>query len=486
MKIDSISIIGGGTAGWLTAAYLSYNLPDLQINLIDKEISTPVGVGEGTLLNFSDFLDSCGFHKEDWFNKIGATYKSGILFKDWVELGKDIWHPFFKGKRNFYQEISIHDLWSVNQDLDFKRYALSMYDVSIDYNSVDYRSLDHYGYHIDCSKLVLYIKEKLKGRINFIDSEVIEIDRKEDLIKEIKLKNGKKLSSDFFVDCTGFRGILNETHIRKDLTNRLFCNTAIAGHIPYADRDLELTPYVISQAVDHGWIWKIPVKNRIGSGLVFDRNITDIEEAKEYFIQHWNYRVSKDRLSVIDWTPYYDEKQWQGNVVSIGLSAGFIEPLESTGISLIMAGISKFYDMITDYQYDNNSRDLFNSQMIVWFEDCIDFVSMHYHKNNRDTKFWKNVKDNIIESDRLIYYKNKLLETNIPIPFNGKFINVFGGSNWSTWMIQMGYPISPRNISIDKEQILKVLKKNYETNERDRHIWSRFHSVEIDRLSRLN
>ena len=478
MQINDIVIVGGGTAGWLSAAYLSHNLQNVKVTLIDKVRGTPVGVGEGTLTNFEPFLADCGFEKGDWFDATDATYKSGILFPNWAEKGKDIWHPFFKSFREAIPNTSIHDLWTQNQHLDFKKFALSFYDCSID-NLVDFDNLDFYAYHVDCTKLVQFIQERIKHKIDFIKQDVIKIDRSGNKINKLFLKDGTEITADLFIDCTGFKSILQENKESIDLTGRLFCNTAIAGHVPYENIDNELHPYVISEAVDHGWIWNIPVRTRIGSGLVFNRDVTTIDDAKEYFCNYWNNRITPENCKVIDWTPYYYHEQWQGNTVAIGLSAGFIEPLESTGVSLIMASITKLNDCIADNTYSHDSKEMFNLQMRIWFEDCIDFVSMHYSKNERDTAFWNDVKEKWTASNKFKFYKQTLSETDKLIPFNGKHHDIFGGSNWSTWMIQLGYPVGIRNTGLDKEQAHEIIQDVYKTHECNRLATGRKHCNEF-------
>lgn len=480
MQINKIVIVGGGTAGWLSAAYLSANLHNVDITIIDKRKGTPVGVGEGTLTNFEPFLADCGFEKGDWFNVTDATYKSGILFPNWNNQGHEVWHPFFKSFRNAIPNVSVHDLWTQNQHLDFKRFALSFYECSIDDNVVDFDNLDFYAYHVDCNKLVEFIQQRIKHRVTYIPQDVVDIEKDNGKVVKLTLKDEQVIEADLFVDCTGFAGILHDGKEKVDVTGRLFCNTAVAGHVPYKDKESELNPYVISEAVDHGWVWNIPVRTRIGSGLVFDRNITDIDTAKEYFCNYWDNRISPDDLKVIDWTPYYYKEQWLDNVVSVGLSAGFIEPLESTGVSLMMASIAKLCDCISDQTYNQDSKDMFNLQMRIWFEDCIDFVSMHYSGSTRDTEFWKNVRENWTPSVKYNYYKEILANPDYIIPFNGKHHDIFGGSNWSTWMIQMGHTVAERDTGVDKEQSAEILNEVYLTQEKPRSQFGRKHCDEFE------
>jgi tryptophan 7-halogenase len=484
MKIEKLTIVGGGTSGWLAAAYLSHNIPQLHITVIDKAIGESVGVGEGTLLSLGPFLDECGFEFDDWFYKIDATYKSAILFKNWLHQEHDVWHPFNKLNTKIDSKFRLQDFWSQNQDLDYKVYASGFYETSVKYNSVDVeQSAGSYAFHVDCGKLVSYIQSKLKNKIQFIKSDVVNIETDQTgNINKLHLDNGQEIVSDLYIDCTGWKGLLKKPNKRVDLSDRLFCNTAVAGHVPYKDRDNELNPYVISEAVDHGWIWNIPVHSRIGSGLVFNRDITPIEEAKEYFCTYWDNRISSDNLKVLDWTPYYIEDMWSGNVVKIGLSAGFIEPLESTGVALITFGVAQLNNALQSQLVTDNNIDYFNLQMKIVFEDCVDFVSMHYHKNQRDTDFWRWVKSRVKISNKMQHYIDFLKDPNTVIPVGGQYNSVFVGANWSLWLIQMGYDVAERITGCDKDTAREIVLNHYFEIEKFRHLRARHHAKEIDRI----
>ena len=487
MNVSSITVVGGGTSGWLTAAYLYKNQPDIKITVVDKEIGTPIGVGEATLLSFKPFMEECGFKLEDWFTPIDTGYKSGILFANWREPKDDIWHPFYKGNRKLFNTTNIWDVWSCDQSFDFKKYALSSYENSVDHNSLDSNAIDNYAFHVDCNKLVIFLQDRLKDKIKIVRSDVVKVHYKDnDIIESLELKNTDRIVSDLYVDCTGFQNILRKPTNRIDLSDRLFVNTAVACPVQYQDRASEFKPYAVCEAVDHGWIWKIGVASRIGSGMVFNRHITDIEEAKEYFVNHWNNRINKENVRIIHWDPFYNEDQWAGNVVTVGLSAGFIEPLESTGIGLITYAIGQLNSAIYERRFSDIDRTNFNLQMKILFEDCVDFVSMHYANNSRSSKFWDYVKDKFAPSARMNHFVNELTNPSIAVPNAGKYNYMFGGSNWSLMLIQLGYKLASRNIPIPPEASGELLVKNYIEHEKHRHIWGRPHSAEVDRITELN
>jgi tryptophan halogenase len=481
MKIKSLTIVGGGTAGWLAAAFLSYNHKELKINLIDKDVPTPIGVGEATLLTFRGFLEESGFDISEWFIDLDAGYKSGIMFSNWSKKGHDIWHPFMKGNRNLNDQIMTWDAWSLNQDLDFKKYCLGMHDSSVIHNTVDMNSIESYAYHVDCGKLTKFIREKIKNKINLIYSDVVNIDKTENNIERLFLKNGQIIESDLFLDCTGFLSLLKESK-KIDLSDRLFVNTAVVCPIPYKNRKEEFKPYAICEAVDHGWIWKIGVNSRIGSGMVFNRNITDIDEAKRYFVDHWDHRISVDNVRHINWDPFYVEDQWAGNIVSIGLSSGFIEPLESTSIGLMTYSIAMLSNSIKESYITDLDIKVYNNNMMLTYEDCIDFVSAHYANNERTSDFWNYVRRTFVPSSRMNHHVELLLDENASLRHSSRWNYMFGNGNWILLLQQLGYPISPRKINLPNENVREFLIRSYIEHEKNRHIWSRHHSTEVDRL----
>ena len=440
MKINTITIVGGGSAGWMSAAYLSRKNPNVKITLVDKEHGTPVSVGEATILTFRTFMTECGFSIDEWFNEIDATFKSGILFTGWTE-NSDVWHPFYNNPD--IGDCTLCDAWLNSSRKDFSIHALPFLKDSVE-NVINTDYLDAYAFHMDCSKLTEYIKSKLN--INYVQSDVVFFDG-----ERLGLKNGDVIESDLYVDCSGFRTILKRPE-KVTLEGRLFCDTAIAGHIEYVNQEVEQRPFVISDMVDHGWVWHIPVQSRIGTGLVFNRSVTDVEEATNYFKEYWNGRLGETK--VLDWTPYYSKNIWEGKVVSIGLSAGFIEPLESTGIALITEGLRRFQNHISMRYWTEDDVVSYNMSMANVFEDAIDFVSMHYSRPWKDTKFWRYVKENYKESPKIRAIR-KVLKKELLYSDNYKNTGLFSGANWATWMIQLGYEVNTKvDMSLEDADII--------------------------------
>lgn len=460
-EFKSITIVGGGTSAWLTAAYLSAKCKiDIKITIVDKSNGSSIGVGEATLISFKTFLEDCGFPENSWFDEIDTTIKGGILFKNWQNDGEDIWHPFSHYIFNEKYDNGI-SFWSNNQNLSFVEYALPEYELFVN-NKIDEETVGSVARHVDCNKLVSFLKKSLNDRVTFIDSEVVEIIKDDNgYIKNLILKNNQQIKSDLFIDCTGFKRLLSQENKKIILTDRLFCDTAIAGHVPYKDRKKELHPYTESDSVEHGWVWKIPVRDRIGTGLVFNRSITDIETAKEYFINYWDGRIEKESLKVIDWTPYYSENFWSNNVISIGLSGGFIEPLESTGLQFIINGILYLEKIIKNCFYVDEDIEIYNIKMKYAYDETVDYINMHYCNSNKNGNFWNFVRENTLTfSERMQFYLNLMSKNNYIEMDCGE--TIFSNYSWILWLIQLGYPIASLESSFGKYDMLKSLKLNHE------------------------
>ena len=451
--INKFIIVGGGTAGWISAIALLKKLENADVILVDKEIDDQIGVGEATLLGFSEFMnDYCEFNDHEWKRELDAVPKAGILIPDWGKEGNDIWHPFSYPNAHTHPTVPPIPMWdalSHFQEENYKDY-LSLWP-TVATNEVNTHELDYYAWNIDCLKLIRYIENHIKrtySKFTHIRSTVKDINRSEDgNIASLVCENGQKIDGDFFIDCTGFKSILKDNKDTISLMDegRLFVDTALAYRIDY-DNDLKPFPYAKCPAVEHGWIWKIPLLTRLGTGLLFNRSITDIEEAKDYFVDHWDNKIDRESLRVIDWTPYYDRNIWDKNVLSVGLSAGFFEPLESTGIGLIIGGITTFITSIQGRYFDDYSIDLYNTYIISQCEDIIDFLSMHYGLSERKGKFWDHVRSTWKPSKSLELIANTLDSPHPSSILNTRPAVMFTHNNWNCWLLQLGYPLKPKSI----------------------------------------
>lgn len=476
---NNITIVGGGSAAWLAAAFISHNFWDVPLTVIDKEVGNPIGVGEATVLTFPGFLRRCGVNLPEWFKNVDATYKAGIQFPDWKKQGSKIYHPFFLNKSYFLEECTQYDVWANKfQDKSFRCASMPTYDTTMS-NKVDvWDSFESLAYHIDAGLLVKELKSRTQ--CNFINSEVTKINRKENGdIESLELKNGKIHHGDFFIDCTGFESILKKQQ-RVELygEGRLFTNAAVATRVEYQDVEKERVPYVKCPAVEHGWIWKIPTQSRIGTGLVFNTDITDVDTAKQFFSEYWNGRAKPEDMKFIKWVPYYSKNFWEGNVLSIGLSGGFIEPLESTGLASMTAGVEKLALTIPTHSYSDADIEMYNKEMIMWYEDAVDYVNSHYADNEHDSKFWQFVRDTHVKSEKHLFYEKWLADPDRPFYTRTDTKTLFHPPNWQLWLIQMGYPVA-KNLNNVPPYVVEKMMNDFKSAENIRKRTSISHSDAI-------
>jgi tryptophan halogenase len=480
MKIvNKVVIVGGGSAAWLTAAHLITNT-DIKITLVDKEISTPVGVGEATLLGFRHFMNECAITIDEWFPAIDATFKKGINYPDWLTKGDDIWHPF--GVSTTFQGHTLNNLWADNQEYSYKNYAIPSYNTSVIHNKFE-SDLEVTAFHIDAGKLVSFLQQKLFDKITLIRSEVLDINRNEQGIQSIVLKNGNIIEGDIFVDCTGFNSVLNPHRKTESLAKSIFTDTAIAYPVKYMDKHNEMHPYTKAHAVEHGWTWTTPIRTRIGSGLVFNRSVTSIETAKDFFVNYWGEdRVDRDKIRVIDWTPYYNPNPWYENTVNIGLSAGFIEPLESTGLAITTTQIKMLTGFIRNRIWSEIDSTTYNILFRNRFVESADFVSFHYAKaEERKGPFWQYVKETFTHSDKQLAMLEMAKEGMLENSYT-KDEDTFISGNWNVWIAQLGFPIGPSRTNIPKSVSQHLLLKYQKSNEEYGFNNARHHATEIERL----
>lgn len=453
-----IVIVGGGTSAWLAAAYF-LNKTDHDIVIIDKERGSPIGVGEGTLLGFGKFLNECGFDKKEWYTEIDAIPKLGILFPNWGYQDNLVWHPFTMNY-DVTENLSLMDIFRFEQEFDFNDY-LPFFNL-LSQNLINILQLSSYAEQVDCTKLVNFIKHKIQDKIKFIQSDVIETFFTEKKLKKVRCNNGDEIEGDFFIDCTGFKQLLIKDPKNINLEDNLFCNTAIASRITYENKEKEQHPYVISEAVEHGWIWNIPTQSRIGSGLVFNRNITDIDDAKKYFCKYWKNRITFDDCKVIDWTPYRLHNPWQGNVCAIGLSSGFIEPLESTGIGIITNQIEALYGNISFGFYNDGDQKLYNQYTENLYNDAVDFVSMHYMKNDIQSKFWNYVSNKYQHTEKTLFYLDTIKDNkSLRMEGQGYF---FASVNWYCWLLQMPIEKNKKSYNHMKNKLDQIIDPKNQPN----------------------
>lgn len=427
-KVESIVIVGGGSSGWLAATYMSSQLENVRISLVESSDIAVIGVGESTLPPLRKMMEFMGLDEKDWMPKCNATYKSAIRFEHFHDENEaPIWYPFEPMMDLDEQPISRY--W-YNQHLKNPAYSdrFSFYDACFTApmlceqgKTVKSVEGSAYAYHLDAGLFGEYLKgvAKANGVTHIVDT-IKDVKLAEDgSIQSLLLNSGDNLTADLFVDCSGFSALLIEKHLGDPFNSfkkYLFNDSAIAMRIPYVDKEQEMDSYTNCTAMSAGWVWKTPLYNRIGRGYVYSSDYQSADEAEHEFRQLLGEERVKDiNANHIKIRHGHQENPWTKNCVAIGLSAGFIEPLESTGIQISQLGVELLTRILKDSnRYGNTERKIYNYSMSSLFDHVRDFLVIHYALSSRDdTAYWRDVQDKTEISDSL---REKLMLARVVLP----------------------------------------------------------------------
>ncbi|VAW81753.1 Tryptophan halogenase [hydrothermal vent metagenome] len=487
-SVKNITIIGGGSAGWMTAAYLSKKNPDIHITLIEASDVPVIGVGEATIAHLSRFLFTLGLKDKDWMPHCNGAYKYGIKFDNWHNIGDEYWHPFealpyYNSKTNLatywwydrykYNRKSSRE--SLYTDCFFSTEILKQNKIPRVPGAQDYSDnfnvkagQDHvpvrvaYAYHFDAGLFGEYLKNHLAkpAGVDHIIDNITDIERAEDgNISALNTKNGLTLEADLFIDCSGFRSVLIGAALDEkfiSFSDTLFCNKAMAMQIPYENIETELQPYTTASAISHGWVWNTPLTSRRGTGYVYCDNFVDQDTAEQdYRAFLGEKRVEAFDVRHIDIRVGKYKNTWVKNCVAIGLSSGFIEPLESTGLHFIHVAVEKLSVALEGGFYNAGDRLAFNRYMTLSMEEARDMLSIHYSLTNReDTDFWKAVKYDTKMSDSIA---DLLMLSKHRFP-NDKQGYIFGNNSWICVLNGMNYmPSSDPFLNIQPAEVQKQM-----------------------------
>jgi tryptophan halogenase len=400
--ISRVAIIGGGSAGWMAGAALANTLQGkCRAVLVESEEIGIVGVGEATIPPLKLFNAQLGIDENDFMKATQGSFKLGIEFVDWARKGHRYMHPFGQFGADF-DSIPVHQYWlrarSHGDDSELGDYSLACVAARRGRFSRPTRdprlvqSTFDYAYHLDAALYARYLRkyaeqrgvERIEGRV-----EKVELDSESGLIEAVQLADGGRVEADFFIDCTGFRGLLIEQALKtgyEDWTHWLPCDRAVA--VPSAPGG-DFTPYTRSTAQAAGWQWRIPLQHRVGNGHVYCSRFIDDDNAADTLLSS----LDGDPLAeprFLRFTTGRRKKFWNRNCVAIGLSAGFMEPLESTSIHLIQSAISRLLALFPDRSFDPLLEQEYNRITINEYERVRDFLVLHYHATEReDSELWR-------------------------------------------------------------------------------------------------
>lgn len=419
-RIQNIAIVGGGTAGWITASVLARVLgsTSCRITLIESSEIATVGVGEATIPPMIDFLNLLSINHADFVQHTQATYKLGIKFTDWKFPGHSYWHPF----GTFGEMINARPFYHAWQKAKASGITPRFNDFSLSAALGDqgkFRFPDNsnrataglrYALHFDASLVAKYLRaysEQL-GVTRLERTVASVVQRNDGFIDELVFTDNSRLRADLYIDCSGFSGLLIEQTLKTgylDWREWLPCDRAVAVQ---SERAGIRPAFTESFAHSAGWRWRIPLQHRNGNGYVYaSSHITDDDAAEELRISVTEKYLTEPR--VLKFTAGRRKLFWNRNCIAIGLASGFLEPLESTSIHLVMSAVYKLLDHFPDANFDQHNIDSYNNETIAEMERIRDFIILHYCLTQRDdTALWRHCKtmslpDSLVE--RIELYK---------------------------------------------------------------------------------
>ncbi len=471
-SLKSYVIIGGGTAGWISASILAHVLQntDVSITVIESPDIPTIGVGEATIPSFVDLLTFLGISQQDFIIKTKATFKLGIKFIDWSLQGEHYWHPFgvigskIDGK-DFYQHWLKANLnGAVNDFTNFspaiamaKEHRFHIPDPKKRSNL----SNSAYALHFDASTAAEYLAEYAMSKgVKRIKDHVEQVSQYPDgRIKSVFLRKQESISGDFFIDCSGQSALLIKKALRVgrvDWQHYLPVNRAVAMQ---TEKIQSLPSYTESIAHKNGWQWRIPLQNRTGNGFVYCSDYCDDQQATDFLTNQIQGKIITDPRT-IKFTTGKTDKFWHQNCLAVGLSAGFLEPLESTGIYLIMRSMLNFVKMLPNAQLAEITQREYNRLMDEEYENIRDFIVLHYCVSKRsDSDFWRMWQHNPIPQS----LENKLELFKSQGRLYQNKVDLFASDSW--YAVLEGMKVTPEayDPTVDAsnfEQIEKILAQS--------------------------
>ena len=395
--VRRVVVAGGGTAGWVAATALVRHLgPLLDITLIESDEIATVGVGESTVPTSRTFHDLMGINERAFMSATQATFKLGIEFRNWGEIGDRYIHSFgTTGKRPNWM-ADFHHFWLSARSRgfggDLADYYFELQAGEANRCSTESQPPLNYAYHIDASRYARFLRglaepagvKRVEGKI-----QQVELDPESGFIAGLVLESGQRVEGDLFLDCTGFRALLIEQALEtgfEDWGQWISTNTAVAVQ---SRSVAPPEPYTAAIAHEAGWRWRIPLQHREGNGVVFNSDFMSADEAHAKLLAD----IDGEPLTepwLLRFRTGTRRKAWNRNCVALGLAGGFIEPLESTSIHLMKVAVTR---LIEDFPFDGCHDALierFNRKSRTEFEGIRDFIILHYHQTERDDSgFWR-------------------------------------------------------------------------------------------------
>ncbi len=394
-KIKKVVIAGGGSAGWMTAAALSKLIGgNLDITLVESEEIGPIGVGEATIPSLKFFHDLLKINESEFMAETQATFKLGISFENWRNVNENYFHSFGNTGKDCWAAGFQH-FWRKGLDNgvseNYSHYCLEAAAAKQDKFTLLPNNRLNYAYHLDAILYAKFLRKFSEGLgVKRVEGKITKVNLVDNgYIGSLKLESGLEIDGDLFIDCTGQRALLIEEAMHtgyEDWGHWLACDSAVAIQTKSVEPP---KPYTRSIAFEHGWQWKIPLQTRMGNGLVYSSHYLSQEDAEKQLLNNIDGETLTKPLHV-KYQIGQRLKHWKNNCVAIGLSSGFIEPLESTAIHLIYSGIYRLIRLFPSDGISEADITEYNKQRKFEAERIRDFIILHYVVTNRnDSELWQ-------------------------------------------------------------------------------------------------
>lgn len=463
-----ITIVGGGTAGWIAAFYISkYHKGVHNITVIESSTIGIIGAGEGSTGSMVDLLSGGHFNYSvdinKFFEETDATKKMGIEHVNWS-----------KNKKSYFAPLDFSDTGYALDDTIFK-YALSTYGAAKMHKASRIGTYYEYGYdkslhaiHFDGHKVGKFFKNicvKEDG-VKVLDNVVKDVILNQDGdIEYITLDDGHRVYADLFIDCTGFSRVLMKAVGSKWISKSDFLkmNTAIPFIVNYKSGDI-LKPKTTATALSSGWMWDIPLSTRRGCGYVFDKNFLSPEQAQQEIESHLGHEIQP--IKIINFDSGYGDSFWKNNVLALGLASGFVEPLEATSIHNTIMQLTYFVKECLSTNINktflDSKKNMYNKRMTQLNEYTTEFISLHYQGGREDSEFWKHIKNDQVIAENV---KNFIDQCKGKIPGVLTFEGMYGSysAGLANWIVAGMDIITPTQSKSDllESNSYDVAKKKY-------------------------
>jgi len=446
-RLKKIVIVGGGTAGWMAAAAIAEKFGSnsyTEITLIESQSIGTVGVGEATVPAFREFLKRLKIDEVDFVKRTDASFKLAVAFEGWSDAQPFFFHPFAEHGVSM-AGVGFPELWAklrqAGHDIDIDDYNMgsvlaAMGKFALPQPNPNTGSpMFNYAYHFDAVKVAKYLSSWARtAGVQRIEGRVIEVEQNSEtgFVQSLTLESGETVQGDFFIDCSGFRGLLIEQTLEtgyEDWSHWLPVNRAVAFGTSV---DAEFRPYTLSKALEAGWRWRVPLQSRTGNGYVYCSDFCSDDQAAATL----RSELGEDALSearVLSFVSGMRRQIWNKNVFALGLSSGFLEPLESTSIYLMQAGLFSLLNNFPTKEFRPRLVYEVNRRNRQHWEHIRDFIILHYCQNNRtDQPFWdhmRNMKipDSLTATISLYRETGKIKKEQTEFFQNSSWISLFSG-----------------------------------------------------------